>query len=75
MFVSSVVPPCGLVGKTPKFRRNKLSPSFALKMETGMFSKTFSPEDGGSIFFRNVDVYLQVHTALQPRRPTSILVE
>jgi hypothetical protein len=26
---------------------------------------------GGSIFLRNVGIYLQVHTALQPRRPTS----
>jgi hypothetical protein len=30
----------------------------------------FSPEDGGSMFLRNIGVYLQVHTALQPRRPT-----
>jgi hypothetical protein len=27
-----------------------------------------SPEDGGSIFLRNVCICLQVHTALQPRR-------
>jgi hypothetical protein len=26
-------------------------------------------EDGGSTFLRNVDIYLQVHTALQPKRP------
>jgi hypothetical protein len=26
-------------------------------------------EDGGSMFFRNVGSYLQVHTALQPIRP------
>jgi hypothetical protein len=31
----------------------------------------FSPEDGDSIFLRNVGTYLQVHTALQPTRPTS----
>jgi hypothetical protein len=30
-----------------------------------------SPEDGGSMFLRNVGIYLQVHTALHPRRPTS----
>jgi hypothetical protein len=28
------------------------------------------PEDGGSMFLRNVGIYLQVHTALQFRRPT-----
>jgi hypothetical protein len=27
------------------------------------------PEDGGSISLRNVGIYLQVHIALQPRRP------
>jgi hypothetical protein len=26
--------------------------------------RIFSPEDEGSIFFRNVGIYLQVHTAL-----------
>jgi hypothetical protein len=31
----------------------------------------FSPEDGDSMFLRNVGVYLQVHTALQTIRPTS----
>jgi hypothetical protein len=31
---------------------------------------TFWTEDGGSMFFRNVGIYLQVHTAVQPRRPT-----
>jgi hypothetical protein len=31
----------------------------------------FSFEDGGCMFLRNVGIYLQVHTALQPRRPTS----
>jgi hypothetical protein len=28
-------------------------------------------EDGGSIFLQNFGTYLQVHTELQPRRPTS----
>jgi hypothetical protein len=32
---------------------------------------TFSLEDGGSTFLRNVGIYLQVHTALVSRRPTS----
>jgi hypothetical protein len=32
---------------------------------------SFRAEDGGSIFLQNVGIYLQVHTALQPRRPTS----
>jgi hypothetical protein len=31
----------------------------------------FLPEDGGSIFLRNTDTHLQVHTALQLRRPLS----
>jgi hypothetical protein len=31
----------------------------------------FSPEDGGSMFLLIFGIYLQVHTALQPRRPTS----
>jgi hypothetical protein len=30
----------------------------------------FNPEDGGSVFLRNVDIYLQVYTALQPRGTT-----
>jgi hypothetical protein len=29
------------------------------------------PEDGSSMFFRNVGIYPQVHTALQHRKPTS----
>jgi hypothetical protein len=27
---------------------------------------TASPEDGGSMFLRNVGIYTQVHTTLQP---------
>jgi hypothetical protein len=30
-----------------------------------------SPEDGGNMFLWNVGIYLQVHAALQPTRPTS----
>jgi hypothetical protein len=29
-----------------------------------------NPEDRGSIFLRNVNIYIQVLTALQPRIPT-----
>jgi hypothetical protein len=32
---------------------------------------TFRPEVGGSMFLRNVAIYLQVHTALQHRQQTS----
>jgi hypothetical protein len=31
----------------------------------------FNPEDGGSILLWNTGTYLEVHTALQPRRSTS----
>jgi hypothetical protein len=31
----------------------------------------FNPKDRDSTFFWNVDIYLQVHTALQARTPTS----
>jgi hypothetical protein len=30
----------------------------------------FKPEDGGSMFLRNVGIYVHVHAALQPRIPT-----
>jgi hypothetical protein len=30
-----------------------------------------SPEEGGSIFLQNIDIYLQVHMMLLPRRQTS----
>jgi hypothetical protein len=33
--------------------------------------QSFCPEDGGSMFLRNVGIYPQVYTALQPKRPTS----
>jgi hypothetical protein len=32
-----------------------------------------NPEDGGSMFLRNVGIYLQVHTTLQPKRTISTL--
>jgi hypothetical protein len=31
----------------------------------------FNPENGGSVFIRNVGIYLQVHAALQHRKRTS----
>lgn len=34
-------------------------------------SINFSPEYGGSLFIRNVGIYLQVHTTIKPRRLTS----
>jgi hypothetical protein len=34
---------------------------------------TFRAEDGGIMFLRNAGIYLQVHTTLQPRRPTRYL--
>jgi hypothetical protein len=54
-----VVTPCRLVGRYQNFG--------------GTYCLHLSPEDEGSMFFRNVGIYLQVHTALQPWRPTSIL--
>jgi hypothetical protein len=35
-------------------------------------ASTSGAEDEESVFLRNVGIYLQVHTELQPRRPTSI---
>jgi hypothetical protein len=32
-------------------------------------ASTYSPEDGGSMSFRNVGTYLQIHTAFKPRIP------
>jgi hypothetical protein len=32
------------------------------------------PEDGGSMFLQNVGIYIFVHMALQPGRPTSTKV-
>jgi hypothetical protein len=42
--------------------------SARLKME-----QDFSPEDGRNMFLRNVGIYIEVHMALKPRRPTWIL--
>jgi hypothetical protein len=48
------------------FQRNILLPALMSVLVTKI-----PFEDEGSMFFRNICVYLQVHTALQPRRPTS----
>jgi hypothetical protein len=29
----------------------------------------FRPEDGNTVFLRKVDIYLQIHTELQPKIP------
>jgi hypothetical protein len=58
MLVFWVVKQYGLVGKYRRFGEHTAS--------------IFRVEDGGSIFPRNVGIYLQVYTMLQPRRPTSI---
>lgn len=33
-------------------------------------TSTFSPEDGGMMFLRNVGIYIQVNNPLQRRKPT-----
>jgi hypothetical protein len=43
---------------------------FSLENGGSMFL-FFNPEDGDSMFLRNVGIYLLVHTALQPTKPTS----
>jgi hypothetical protein len=65
-----VVTPCGLVGRYQRFGetywlhlqprrwRHYVSPKRSrLKMETVRFFETFSPEDGDSMFLRNVSTY------------------
>jgi hypothetical protein len=51
-----VVTPCGLVGR------------YSVSEE---YTSQSHPWRWGSMFLRNVGIYLQVHTALQPIRPTS----
>jgi hypothetical protein len=50
-----VVTPCELVGGYQSFG--------------GTYSPTFSPEDGGSMFLRNVGLYIKDHMELQLRGP------
>jgi hypothetical protein len=65
--------PSGLVGRCQRFGEKYclhlqgfLSPSLGLQRRVD-----WSSEYGDSMFLRKVVIYLQVHTALQPRRPTS----
>jgi hypothetical protein len=39
--------------------------------QRNMLPSSFNPKDGDSMFPQNAGNYLQVHTALQPRRLTS----
>jgi hypothetical protein len=43
------------------------TPSATTEVKTS--STHLDPEEGGSIFVQNVDIHLQDHMALQPRRP------
>jgi hypothetical protein len=60
MLVFWVVTPCGLVGFEGTY--------------CSIFRAEVSVEDGGSMFFRNVGIYLQVHMVLLPRRPKSTTI-
>jgi hypothetical protein len=55
------------------FQRNILPP-YLVVTPCGLVGRYqhFSPEDGGSMSFRNVGIYLQVHITQQPRKPISI---
>jgi hypothetical protein len=57
MLVFWVVTSCGLGNRYQRFGET--------------YCLHFSPEDGDSMFLRNVVIYLHFHTALQTRRPTS----
>jgi hypothetical protein len=72
-------------GCIPAFRRNMLPPhefwgshgdedvdvGLLGGNTVGLVGKYQNPEDRDSMFLRNVDIYLHVHPALQPRRSTS----
>lgn len=51
-----VIKSCRRVGRYKSFR--------------GTYCFHFPPEEGGSIYLRNVSIYLKVHTILRPRRQT-----
>jgi hypothetical protein len=53
MLLFLAVTPSGLVGRYQHFG--------------GTFYIAYSPEDRSSIFLQKVGIYLQVHTALEPR--------
>jgi hypothetical protein len=59
MLVFWVVTPCGLVGRYHISEKHTVS-----------IFRVFGLEDGNSMFLQNVDICLQVHMALQPRKPT-----
>jgi hypothetical protein len=46
-----------------------------LEKHTASIFRPEGPEDGGSMFLPNVDIYLLVYIALLLRRPTSTLAE
>jgi hypothetical protein len=56
MLVFQVIMPCGLVGRYNVLKEHTAS--------------VFSPEDEDDMFFQNIGIYLQVHIASQPRKPT-----
>jgi hypothetical protein len=62
---TSGYPLCGLTFE-PRTSRRCANHSTAMSG----YHTIFGPEDGDSMFLRNVGICLQVHTALQPRRPT-----
>jgi hypothetical protein len=65
MMVISAVTPSGLVGRYQRLGETQ----FDYEMETlCLLEMYFSPEDGGSMYLRDVGFSLQVHTVLQPIR-------
>jgi hypothetical protein len=63
-----VVTPCGLVGRYQRF-----GDTYCLHLQ-GWSDRLYIvlSSQRGTIFLRNVGIYLKVNTALQPRRPTPI---
>jgi hypothetical protein len=64
MLVFWVVLLCGLVGRDQRSGKTYCLHLQHCRVEVSL-------EDGGSMFLRNVCIYLQIHTALQPRIPTT----
>jgi hypothetical protein len=60
MMIFWIVTPCGLVGRYQRVRET--------------YYLYFSPEDGYSMFRRNVGIDLQVHTVLLPIRHHGVYV-
>jgi hypothetical protein len=63
MLIFWVVKPCGLVGRYQRF-----GGTYCLHLQRW---NHFSPKDRDSMFLRNVGIYLQALTALQPRTTTT----